>query len=74
MDRPLLVDRHLFRARRLCARGKEAGMRYKQTATSCIVRLVTPRGLSPATRAQCQALRQEAGRLWTAVDGCGRLW
>jgi hypothetical protein len=29
------------------------------------VRLVALRGLSPATRLQCQALRLEAGRLWT---------
>jgi putative transposase len=40
-------------------------MPYKQTSTSCVVRLTSLRGLSPATRAQCQALRQEAGRLWT---------
>jgi putative transposase len=40
-------------------------MPYKQTATPCIVRLVTLRGLSAATRTQCQALRAEAGRLWT---------
>jgi putative transposase len=40
-------------------------MPYQQTATQCIVRLVMLRGLHPATRAQCQALRQEAGRLWT---------
>jgi len=33
--------------------------------THCIVRLVALRGLSAATRAQCQALRAEAGRLWT---------
>jgi putative transposase len=29
------------------------------------VRLIAWRGLSPATLAQCQALRAEAGRLWT---------
>jgi putative transposase len=40
-------------------------MPYKQTATQCIVRLVVLRGLDSATRAQCQALRKEAGRLWT---------
>lgn len=39
----------------------------KQVTTHCIVRLVALRGLSAATRAQCQALRQEAGRLWTAL-------
>ena len=40
------------------------GMRYKQTTTHCIVRLVALRGLDSATLAQCQALRQQAGRLW----------
>ncbi len=40
-------------------------MSYKQTSTSCVVRLTSLRGLSPAIHAQCQALRQEAGRLWT---------
>src|SRR5215831_12603007 len=40
-------------------------MPYKQTATQCVVRLVALRGLSPAVLAQCQALRAEAGRLWT---------
>ena len=40
-------------------------MPYKQTATHCIVRLVVLRGLASATRAQCQAVRAEAGRLWT---------
>jgi hypothetical protein len=39
----------------------------KQTSTQCVVRLVALRGLSAATRAQCQAVRQEAGRLWTAL-------
>jgi hypothetical protein len=40
-------------------------MPYKQTSTFCAVRLVHLRGLSSATRARCQALRAEAGRLWT---------
>jgi hypothetical protein len=40
-------------------------MPYKQTATQCVVRLIALRGLASATRAQCQALRAEAGRLWT---------
>jgi putative transposase len=40
-------------------------MSYKQTATRCVVRVVALRGLSSALLAQCQALRQEAGRLWT---------
>jgi hypothetical protein len=40
-------------------------MPYKQTSTSCLVRLVALRGLSAAQRSQCQALRAEAGRLWT---------
>jgi putative transposase len=40
-------------------------MTYKQTTTPCIVRLVALRGLASAIRAQCQALRAEAGRLWT---------
>jgi putative transposase len=40
-------------------------MPYKQTTTPCIVRLLSLPGLSAATLAQCQALRAEAGRLWT---------
>ncbi len=40
-------------------------MPYKHTSTQCIVRLVALRGLASATLAQCQALRAEAGRLWT---------
>jgi putative transposase len=42
-------------------------MPYKQTNTACVVRLVAlrPARLAAATLAQCQALRQEAGRLWT---------
>ena len=40
-------------------------MPYKQTNTRCVVRLVALRGLSPGQRSQCQALRQEAGRLWS---------
>jgi hypothetical protein len=40
-------------------------MPYKQTATPCVVRLVALHGLSPATLVQCQALRAEAGRVWT---------
>ena len=40
-------------------------MPYKQTSTHCMVRLVALRSLSPTTLAQCQALRAEAGRLWT---------
>jgi putative transposase len=42
-------------------------MPYKHTSTHCIVRLVALRRLAPAVLAQCQALRQEAGRLWTDV-------
>jgi len=40
-------------------------MPYKQTSTQCVVRLVALRGLSAAQLSQCQALRAEAGRLWT---------
>jgi putative transposase len=40
-------------------------MPYKQTTTPCNVRLVALRGLDSATLAHCQALRAEAGRLWT---------
>src|SRR6516162_6292348 len=42
-------------------------MPYKQTSTQCVVRLVALRGISPAMRAHCQALRAEAGRLWTEL-------
>src|SRR5499427_9042897 len=42
-------------------------MPYKHTSTQCVVRLVALRGLSSTTLAQCAALRQEAGRLWTAL-------
>jgi hypothetical protein len=38
-----------------------------RTTTHCVVRLLPVRGLSLATRAQCQALRAETGRLWTAL-------
>jgi len=40
-------------------------MPFKQATTHCVVRLVALRGLSPATLVQCQALRLQAGRLWT---------
>jgi putative transposase len=40
-------------------------MPYRQMSTQCVVRLIALRHLSPTTRAQCQALRAEAGRLWT---------
>ena len=40
-------------------------MPYKQTKTQCVVRLISLRGLSAVQLSQCQALRQEAGRLWT---------
>ena len=40
-------------------------MPYKQTKTQCVVRLISLRGLSAAQLSQSQALRQEAGRLWT---------
>jgi putative transposase len=42
-------------------------MPYKQTATQCVVRLISLRGLSAAQLSQCQALRAEAGRLWTEL-------
>ena len=38
---------------------------YPHTRSQCVVRLVALRGLSPATLVQCQALRAEAGRVWT---------
>ena len=40
-------------------------MPYKQTATACVVHLVRLQRLPEATLTHCQALRQEAGRLWT---------
>src|SRR5215831_6853394 len=40
-------------------------MPYQHTSTQCVVRLVVLHGLASATLAQCQALRAEAGRLWT---------
>jgi putative transposase len=40
-------------------------MPYKQTRTQCVVRLLSLRGLCAAQLSQCQALRQEAGGLWT---------
>jgi putative transposase len=42
-------------------------MPYQHTSTHCIVRLVALRGLASTTLAQCQALRAEAGRLWTEL-------
>jgi putative transposase len=44
-------------------------MPYKQTGTQCVVRLVAVHGLSAAQLSQCQALRAEAGRLWTDLLG-----
>jgi putative transposase len=40
-------------------------MPYKQTAAQYVVHLISLRGLSSATHSQCQAVRVEAGRLWT---------
>jgi putative transposase len=40
-------------------------MPYKHTTTHCVVRLVALRDLSASTLAQSQALRHEAGHLWT---------
>jgi hypothetical protein len=51
----------------VCQRGGGAGMPCKQTTTPCGVRLLPLRGLSLATLIQCQELRLEAGRLWTAL-------
>jgi putative transposase len=42
-------------------------MPYKQTPTHCVVRLVALRGLSAGQLGHCQALRAEAGRLWTTL-------
>src|SRR5262249_38183800 len=42
-------------------------MPYRTARTECVVHLITLPFLPPATAAQCQALRQEAGRLWTAL-------
>jgi putative transposase len=39
-------------------------MPYQQRTTRYVVRLISLRRLAPATLAQCQALRQESGRLW----------
>src|SRR5262249_24847831 len=39
-------------------------MPYRTSATQCVVRLIPLRRLSPATLAQCAALRQKAGRCW----------
>src|SRR6516162_6108179 len=46
-------------------RERRRSVPYKHVRTQCVVRLVALQGLSPATRLQCQALRAEAGRLWT---------
>jgi putative transposase len=40
-------------------------MPFKQSKTHCVVRLIPLRALPPATLAQGEALRLEAGRLWT---------
>jgi hypothetical protein len=40
-------------------------MPYQQGGAQCVVRLVSRRGLAPATLAQCWPLRAEAGQLWT---------
>jgi hypothetical protein len=40
-------------------------MPYRTRDTELRVHLITLRVLSSALLAQCQALRQEAGRLWT---------
>jgi hypothetical protein len=40
-------------------------MPYQLTTPACVGRLVTLRGRSATTLARCQALRAEAGRLWT---------
>jgi putative transposase len=44
-------------------------MPYRQAETACVVRLAPLRltSLSATTRAQCEALRIEAGRLWTVL-------
>src|SRR5258708_34937794 len=42
-------------------------MPYKQTTTAYVVRLVMLRGLSATTLDRWQALRADAGRLWTAL-------
>ncbi len=42
-------------------------MGYRKSNTVCIVRLVSLRYLSTAQKEQCLALRQEAGRCWSAM-------
>lgn len=44
-------------------------MSYRTSGTACLVHLMALRHLPPALLAQCLALRQEAGRRWTALVG-----